>query len=109
MSIDQSALNSFIGHATFANGPGANNGRGSVSSSTGNSWYEAMSRAWGSALDGQAAQITEMSSAIPPGGDPPSNTVQLPAATPTRPSMSHNAATSQNATGQALETLGKRQ
>lgn len=109
MSIDNSALNSFIGHATFANGPGANNGRGSVSSSSGSSWYEAMSRAWGSALDGQAAQITEMSSAIRSGGDQPSNMVQLTAASLKMQFMSNNAATSQNATGQALETLGKRQ
>ena len=92
MTIDSSALNQFIGNAAFSNGP--SNGRGSVSSASGNSWYEAMSRAWGSALDG---------------GDQPSNMVQLTAASLKMQFMSNNAATSQNATGQALETLGKRQ
>ena len=109
MSIDQSALNSFIGHATFANGPGANNGRGSVSSSTGNSWYEAMSRAWGSALDGQAAQITEMSSAIRSGGDQPSNMVQLTAASLKMQFMSNNAATSQNSVAESLNAVARKQ
>lgn len=109
MSIDPSVLNNFVGHATFANGPGASNGRGSVSSATGNSWYEAMSRAWGQSLDAQASQITEMSAAIRTGGDQPSNLVQLTAASLKMQFMSNNAATSQNATGQALETLGKRQ
>lgn len=108
MSIDNSALNNFIGHASFANGPGATK-RGSVSSASGTSWYEAMSRAWGQALDGQATQITEMSAAIRSGGDQPSNMVQLTAASLKMQFMSNNAATSQNATGQALETLGKRQ
>ena len=109
MSVDNSALNNFIGHATFNNGPAANGGRGSASSSSGSSWYEAMSRAWGQALDGQAAQITEMSAEIRTGGDQPSNMVQLTAASLKMQFMSNNAATSQTATGQALETLGKRQ
>lgn len=111
MSIDNSTLGNYIGHATFANGPGASNGRGGVSggASGGNSWFEAMSRAWGQALDGQAAQITEMSASIRSGGDNPSNLVQLTAASLKMQFMSNNAATSQNATGQALETLGKRQ
>lgn len=108
MSIDSSALNNYIGHATFSNGPGGS-GRSSASSGSGSSWYEAMSRAWGSALDGQAAQITEMSAEIRTGGDQPSNMVQLTAASLKMQFMSNNAATSQNATGQALETLGKRQ
>ncbi|NLG58824.1 MAG: hypothetical protein GX538_01505 [Gammaproteobacteria bacterium] len=107
MSIDNSALNNYIGNAAFSNGPAT--GRGSVSSASGNSWYEAMSRAWGSALDGQAAQITEMSDTIRGGADQPSNMVQLTAASLKMQFMSNNAATSQNATGQALETLGKRQ
>lgn len=107
MSIDPSVLNNFVGHAAFSNGPGV--GRGNVSSSSGSSWYEAMSRAWGQALDGQASQITEMSASIRSGGDQPSNMVQLTAASLKMQFMSNNAATSQNATGQALETLGKRQ
>ena len=108
MSIDNSTMNSFIGHASFTNGPGAN-GRSGGSSSGGTSWYEAMSRAWGQALDVQASQITDMSAAIRTGGDQPSNLVQLTAASLKMQFMSNNAATSQNATGQALETLGKRQ
>ena len=108
MSIDSSALNNFIGHATFNNGP-TSNSRSGGSSGSGSSWYEAMSRAWGQALDGQASQITEMSAEIRTGGDQPSNMVQLTAASLKMQFLSNNAATSQNATGQALETLGKRQ
>ncbi|NZA26783.1 hypothetical protein H0E84_10345 [Luteimonas sp. SJ-92] len=93
--------------AAFANGPGPNRG-GSVSSGSSSSWYEAMSRAWGQTLDGQAARITTMSDAISTGSDKPSDMVQLTAASLKMQFMSNNAATSQNSVGQALETLGKR-
>lgn len=101
--IDSSTLN-FIGSSSI----------GSVSTSRGgdaggSSWYEAMSRAWGQTLDGQAAKITNMSDIISNGGDQPSNMVRLTAESLKMQFMSNNAATAQNSVGQALETLGKRQ
>lgn len=81
----------------------------SVSSGDSNSWYEAMSKAWGQTLDAQAAEITTLSDAISAGGDQPSNMVALTAQSLKMQFMSNNAATSQNSVGQALETLGKRQ
>ncbi|WP_407353230.1 hypothetical protein [Luteimonas sp. R10] len=105
-TIDSSALNNYIGMATFTNGQ--NGPRGAASGSSSNSWYEAMSRAWGQTLDGQAAKITQMSDAIGAGSDQPSDMVQLTAASLKMQFMSNNAATSQNSVGQALETLGKR-
>lgn len=105
-TVDGSAVNNYIGMATFANGP--NGPRGGSSAGSSNSWYEAMSRAWGQTLDGQAAKITEMSDAISAGGDKPSDMVQLTAASLKMQFLSNNAATSQNSVGQALETLGKR-
>lgn len=84
-------------------------GQRSVSSGDSNSWYEAMSKAWGQTLDAQAAEITQLSDAISAGGDQPSNMVALTAESLKMQFMSNNAATSQNSVGQALETLGKRQ
>lgn len=107
-AIDSSAaVNNYVGMATFSSGPTTNSRGGG--SAGGASWFEAMSRAWGSALDGQAAQITEMSASIRDGGDQPSNMVQLTAASLKMQFMSNNAATSQNATAQALEVVSKRQ
>lgn len=101
------SLGQFIGSAAMSTGAG--NTRGSASAGDRNSWYEAMSRAWGSTLDSQAATITQMSNEISAGGDQPSAMVQLTAASLKMQFMSNNAATSQNSVGQALETLGKRQ
>ncbi|MFC4729888.1 hypothetical protein [Coralloluteibacterium thermophilus] len=80
-----------------------------VSNEDARSWYEAMSKAWGQTLDAQATVITDLSAKISEGGDQPSNMVELTAQSLKMQFMSNNAATSQNATGQALETLGKRQ
>ena len=101
-----------VGLGQFIAGAAANGGagiRGGSSAGDRGSWYEAMSRAWGQTLDSQAAVITDMSANIGAGDDQPSSMVQLTAASLKMQFMSNNAATSQNATGQALETLGKRQ
>lgn len=104
--ISNPTLTQFLGHAAMGNSQGS---RGSASAGDRNSWYEAMSRAWGQTLDAQAGTITELSNVIGNGGDQPSNMVQLTAASLKMQFMSNNAATSQNSVGQALETLGKRQ
>lgn len=102
-----SPLLGYIGQATVSSS--SSSVRGGSSGGSSSSWYEAMSRAWGQTLDGQAAQITSLSDVVSNGGDQPSNMVQLTAASLKMQFLSNNAATSQNSVGQALETLGKRQ
>jgi hypothetical protein len=100
-----SPILSFVGRSSVGSAsvrPGASSGDSS-------SWYEAMSKAWGQTLDGQATKITALSDVISDGGDQPSNMVKLTAESLKMQFMSNNAATSQNSVGQALETLGKRQ
>ena len=105
MNNTMSPVLSFVGNSAGA----ASIGRPGASSTDGGSWYEAMSKAWGQTLDGQAAKITNLSDVIGNGGDQPSNMVKLTAESLKMQFMSNNAATSQNSVGQALETLGKRQ
>lgn len=93
---------------------GAGAGMGSTTRSGGgggsNSWFEAMSRAWGARLDAQASRITELSDSIGgSGNDQPSNMVRLTAESLRMQFLSQNAATSQNSVAQALESLSKRQ
>ncbi|QOW20339.1 MULTISPECIES: hypothetical protein [Lysobacteraceae] len=107
MSINANDPNAPV--TTFIATASSGSTRSSVSSGDSGSWYEAMSRAWGQTLDGQAARVTQLSDAIASGGDQPSNMVQLTAESLRMQFMSNNAATSQNAVGHALETLGKRQ
>lgn len=106
-------LNTFISDANtidlkntgrYGGSAGASGSSGSASS-----WYAAMARAWGNTLDAQAARITQLSDQVSGGQDQPSVMIQLTAESLRMQFMSNNAATSQNAVGQALETLGKRQ
>ena len=104
---DQGVLN-YLG-AVGANASTGGTRSGSSSSSS-NSWFEAMSRAWGSRLDAQASRITQLSDAIGSSGDDqPSNMVALTAESLRMQFLSQNAATSQNSVAQALESLSKRQ
>lgn len=106
-TLNPAGLTQYLGSAAM--GSAAGGSRGGASPGDRNSWYEAMSRAWGMTLDAQASTITEMSANISQGNDMPSDMVQLTAASLKMQFMSNNAATSQNSVGQALETLGKRQ
>ena len=75
-----------------------------------NSWYSSMARAWGSALDEQAAKITDLSDQIGDvGNDRPAVMVQLTAESMRMQFMSNNSSTANNSVGQALETLARRQ
>ncbi len=106
-NINGHLLNTYI---TGTNAVGVAGGsRGSVSGGSASSWYEAMSRAWGQTLDNQASRITQLSDMVSGGQDQPSVMIQLTSESLRMQFMSNNAATSQNAVGQALETLGKRQ
>lgn len=100
---------SYIG-AVGASTAGSGTSRAGSSSSSSNSWFEAMARAWGQRLDAQASRITELSDAIgSSGNDQPSNMVALTAESLRMQFLSQNASTSTNATAQALEAISKRQ
>jgi molybdopterin-biosynthesis enzyme MoeA-like protein len=75
-----------------------------------NSWFEAMARAWGNALDKQAQRITELSAEIGESGkDNPSTITVLTAESLRMQFMASNASTANNSVGQALEALSRRQ
>lgn len=108
-NVNNEGVLQYIGAVGAGNALNASTRTGSTSSSS-SSWFEAMSRAWGARLDAQAARITELSDSIgSSGNDQPSNMVQLTAESLRMQFLSQNAATSQNATAQALEALSKRQ
>ncbi|MEP7042839.1 MAG: hypothetical protein ABI843_07230 [Dokdonella sp.] len=83
---------------------------GPVTETTAKSWFEAMAKAWGQILDKQAQEITDLSSQIGDGGqDQPSTLTLLTAASLKMQFMATNSATSINATGQAQDTLARKQ
>lgn len=96
---------------TGAAGTGtATAGGGTLDPQTANSWFEALARAWGSALDQQAGRVAELSSTVGEGAaDQPSMMIQLTAESLRLQFLSNNASTSTNSVGQALETLGRKQ
>lgn len=72
------------------------------------SFFEAMARAWGEALDKQAATIEAQSQQVSGGNDTPSAVVELSAQAMKMQFLSNSAQTSNSAVGQALETLGRK-
>jgi hypothetical protein len=83
---------------------------GSANTQDTNSWYEAMARAWGQALDKQAQVITEMSDSVSnAGNDQPSQITQLTAESERFSFLSTNASTATTSVGQALDSLGRKQ
>ncbi|XRD86181.1 hypothetical protein ISN73_09190 [Dyella acidisoli] len=94
-----------------------------VSTDQSNSWFEAMAKAWGNALDQQANKVTALSDQInngsdasadgqngaTSGSDNPSVLTQLTAESLKMQFISTSASTSTNAVGQALNTLGQKQ
>jgi len=84
--------------------------RSGASAADTSSWYEALARAWGQALDEQAGRIAELGDSINTAGDDqPSQVTLLTAESMRMQFLSNNAATSMNAVGQALESLGRKQ
>ena len=107
-NVNNEGVLNFLGAVGAGNG--LNSARGGSSSRGSNSWFEALSRAWGERLDAQANRITELSDTIgSSGNDQPSNMVALTAESLRMQFLSQNAATSQNSVAQALESLSKRQ
>lgn len=84
-------------------------GRRPVDAEEAKSWFEAMARAWGNALDQQAARVTALSDQVANGGDQPSTMAVLTAESMKMQFLANNAATANNSVGQALETLGKKE
>ncbi len=90
----------------------------SATSDESESWFAALAKAWGGALDKQATRITELSSQITSVGSPnnaaggadnPSTLTMLTAESLKMQFLSQSASSSNNAVGQALETLGRKQ
>lgn len=79
------------------------------SSSQGSSWFEAMANAWGQALDRQAATIEQKSQAISGGNDTPSAVTELTTESLKMSFLSNSSHTAISTTGQALETMARKQ
>jgi hypothetical protein len=108
-NVDNQGVLNYLG-AVGAGAANSNSPRAGSSSSSSNSWFEAMARAWGQRMDAQASRITELSDQIgSSGNDQPSNMVALTSESLRMQFLSQNASTSTNATAQALEALSKRQ
>ncbi|MGO1070906.1 hypothetical protein [Lysobacter sp. CA199] len=101
-----------VGNGKNAQAGSGSSGGGGISAGAGGggggSWYEAMSRAWGSTLDNQAAKITDLSGAIGGGNDTPSAMISLTAESLRMQFISNNASTSQNSVADALKTLAQK-
>ena len=81
-----------------------------VSSDTSKSWFEAMAKAWGSAMDHQAGVITDMASKVGSGGqDNPSAIVNLQAESLRFGFLSQSEATSVNAVGQGQQAMARKE
>jgi hypothetical protein len=72
------------------------------------SWYEALARAWGQVLDGQAGQIEGLSDRIDGGDDTPSTLTQLTSASSKMQFMATSSSTSLNSVGTSLETMARK-
>lgn len=84
-------------------------GRRPVDAEEAKSWFEAMAQAWGNTLDRQAARVTTLSQEISNGGDQPSTMTVLTAESMKMQFLANNASTANNAVGQALQALGKKE
>jgi hypothetical protein len=87
---------------------GANKTRSATSGETG-SWFEAMAKAWGETLDGQAQRITDLADQIGiQGKDNPETITMMTAESMRMQFISSSASTSVTSIGQALESLGRK-
>jgi hypothetical protein len=79
------------------------------STSGGGSFFEAMARAWGQALDSQANLIQQKSDAVAAGGnDNPSALTELTTESLRMSFLSNSSSTSISSVGQALETMARK-
>ena len=83
--------------------------KGSGGASSGGSFFEAMARAWGQALDNQAGLIQQKSEAInAAGNDNPSAITELTTESLRMSFLSNSSSTSISSVGQALETMARK-
>jgi hypothetical protein len=82
--------------------------KGSSASGSG-SFFEAMARAWGQALDNQAGLIQQKADAVNAGGnDNPSAITELTTESLRMSFLSNSSSTSISSVGQALETMARK-
>jgi hypothetical protein len=83
--------------------------KGGGSSAGSGSFFEAMARAWGQALDNQAGLIQQKSEAInAAGADNPSAITELTTESLRMSFLSNSSSTSISSVGQALETMARK-
>jgi hypothetical protein len=83
--------------------------KGSGSASGSGSFFEAMARAWGQALDNQAGLIQQKADAVNAGGnDNPSAITELTTESLRMSFLSNSSSTSISSVGQALETMARK-
>ena len=87
----------------------ANNSTEQADEKTKNSWYMAMSKAWGNTLDRQAGKIETMSEGLGNGQDKPSDMILLAAEAQKMGFLSNSASSAVNSVGKAAETLARKQ
>ena len=96
-------------NATFRS-PGTLTPSAAPSAQDTKSWYEAMAKAWGQALNQQAQVITQLSDQVSNAGqDQPSQVTQLTAESMRFSFLATNASTATTSVGEALQTLGRKQ
>lgn len=77
--------------------------------SGGSSFFEAMARAWGEALDKQANLITQKSDEISAGNDRPEAITELTAQSLKMSFLANSSHSAISAVGQGLETMARKQ
>ena len=83
--------------------------KGSSSASGSGSFFEAMARAWGQALDNQAGLIEQKAEAVnAAGNDNPSAITELTTESLRMSFLSNSSSTSISSVGQALETMARK-
>ena len=103
MSTNYTNQMSILASSPMAQPSGSSSGGGS------GSWFEAMARAWGQALDKQANTIQQQSDAVNNGGtDNPSALTELTTDSLKFSFLANSSSTSINAVGQGLETMARK-
>lgn len=78
-------------------------------SKQGGTWFEAMARAWGEALDNQASTIEQQSNQLSNGSDTPATITELTAQSLKMGFLSSSSHTAISSVGSALETMARKQ
>lgn len=79
-----------------------------TSKTSSNSWFEALSQAWGQTLDNEANILTQESNTISQGQDNPSQITQLTAESLKMSFLSNSSSSSIDSVGKALETMARK-